>query len=698
MSSPCWLFAILLGGTAGKDVHFDWTIAERETMVYGQHRAYMREGILFFHNSSSNTGDAGSEHRVPSADVPSVLVADGFHRSVPTINGMLPGPTIEVEEGDTVVVHMKNSLANAATTIHWHGMYMRGTPWMDGVSQVTQCAVLPGESFTYRFVADPAGTHFYHAHHGVQRPDGLNGALIVRPKKPAPVRAAASASGAACAGGEWVLHLAVWQHADSQSLYTQRNGAGWYPAGPEAAPWKWTRDVSGKLVGEIPMQSGLVNGRGRFEGASSTANLTTFAPLVGGGSFCFRAIGSQEGKALRLSVDGHSLTVRSTDGAPVESAGGFESVVIFPGETFDVSVVPLPAVRVAAGALFWVRASTLEEGYANHTARAIVRYRDGGADQSAAEDAAADDRPELGLGTYNGPDPTTHPLAGGRVLNCPFPDFGPLASGIECVAIDSLRAAAGTPPVPGGNVTEIFLNFGFEPSINNRHFVTPAAPPLTQPPEEALPTPCDDAACDTSAFPREPCECTHTRPLPLNASVQLVLTNLGPGAFGMHPAHLHGHSFRVLRVGYPPVYNDTRAVCKWPAGAPHPECLSTDEITCAEGTGCAVAGWRGGAPPAGSLNFHRPPVKDTVVIPPGGYAVVRFRADNPGLWHLHCHMAHHLQAGMGMLLNEAPELHKHFPPPAGFPRCGSLADSGALQRHVADARGRWEELAGKLTR
>ena len=204
------------------------------------------------------------------------------------------------------------------------------------------------------------------------------------------------------------------------------------------------------------------------------------------------------------------LTALSPQGSPSSTAliaashGGFESVVIFPGETFDVSVVPLPAVRVAAGALFWVRASTLEEGYANHTARAIVRYRDGGADQSAAEDAAADDRPELGLGTYNGPDPTTHPLAGGRVPNCPFPDFGPLASGIECVAIDSLRAAAGTPPVPGGNVTEIFLNFGFEPSINNRHFVTPAAPPLTQPPGEALPTPCDDAACATSAFPRAP--------------------------------------------------------------------------------------------------------------------------------------------------------------------------------------------------
>ena len=73
-----------------------------------------------------------------------------------------------------------------------------------------------------------------------------------------------------------------------------------------------------------------------------------------------------------------------------------------------------------------------------------------------------------------------------------------------------------------------------------------------------------------------------------------------------------------------------------------------------EGTGCAKAAWRDGVPPP-SLNLHGRPVrKDTVIVPAGGYAVIRFRTDNPGWWHLHCHMAHHMQSGMGMLLNEAP--------------------------------------------
>ena len=84
------------------------------------------------------------------------------------------------------------------------------------------------------------------------------------------------------------------------------------------------------------------------------------------------------------------------------------------------------------------------------------------------------------------------------------------------------------------------------------------------------------------------------------------------------------------------------------------------------------------------------------MVPPGGYAVVRFVADNPGWWHLHCHMAQHLQSGMGMVLVEAPELLRQgglFGPPSGFPRCGNFEDTGEGAKHAAEARGRWEALA-----
>ena len=168
--------------------------------------------------------------------------------------------------------------------------------------------------------------------------------------------------------------------------------------------------------------------------------------------------------------------------------------------------------------------------------------------------------------------------------------------------------------------------------------------------------------------------------------------------------------------------------CRWPKGTPHAKCNQVTDIVSAPGTGYGKASWKPGLKP--ELNFERPPRKDTVVIPPGfyfemthsilrltvlvagGYVVIRFIADNPGWWHLHCHMAHHLQSGMGMMLNEAPELQgvmllvvrlriepfvpaAHFPPPAGFPKCRNFDDSASLASEVDEAQRRWEQLMHK---
>ena len=77
---------------------------------------------------------------------------------------------------------VKNQLANEAISIHFHGIYQRGTAFMDGVGKVTQCPIQPGQTFRYEFKAEPSGTFWYHAHVGSQQSDGLFGAFIVRDK------------------------------------------------------------------------------------------------------------------------------------------------------------------------------------------------------------------------------------------------------------------------------------------------------------------------------------------------------------------------------------------------------------------------------------------------------------------------------------------------------------------------------------
>jgi FtsP/CotA-like multicopper oxidase with cupredoxin domain len=100
-----------------------------------------------------------------------------------TYNGTIPGPMIRVTEGDKVRINLKNELP-VPTTIHWHGIAVPNA--MDGIPNVTQDPVAPGESFTYEFTASPAGTYMYHSHFegDIQVSAGLYAPFIIDPTEP----------------------------------------------------------------------------------------------------------------------------------------------------------------------------------------------------------------------------------------------------------------------------------------------------------------------------------------------------------------------------------------------------------------------------------------------------------------------------------------------------------------------------------
>src|SRR5262249_17366701 len=95
-----------------------------------------------------------------------------------TYNGHIPGPLIRAHVGDRVVVHFTNKLEQP-TTIHWHGV--RVPIEMDGVPDISQPEVKPGDTFTYDFVLRAAGLYWYHPNvmSAAQGVFGLYGALLV---------------------------------------------------------------------------------------------------------------------------------------------------------------------------------------------------------------------------------------------------------------------------------------------------------------------------------------------------------------------------------------------------------------------------------------------------------------------------------------------------------------------------------------
>ncbi|KAF8929631.1 hypothetical protein BGZ58_008804 [Dissophora ornata] len=96
-----------------------------------------------------------------------------------------------------------------------------------------------------------------------------------------------------------------------------------------------------------------------------------------------------------------------------------------------------------------------------------------------------------------------------------------------------------------------------------------------------------------------------------NAIVQIILDNsLG----GEHPFHLHGHVFQVIAQG--------------------------------------VGVYEEGKTPINTVNPMR---RDTATVPRHGFVVIRFKADNPGVWALHCHIEWHVTTGLVMQFVELPD-------------------------------------------
>eukprot|EP01084_Bolivina_argentea_P142229 249859_1 len=105
---------------------------------------------------------------------------DCVEKLVLTINGEFPGPEIRVYPNEEILIHVYNKLPTESITIHWHGQHQINTPWMDGISKISQCPIAPYSTFTYRFKAnEEAGTYFYHIHSGALIEGGAYGAFII---------------------------------------------------------------------------------------------------------------------------------------------------------------------------------------------------------------------------------------------------------------------------------------------------------------------------------------------------------------------------------------------------------------------------------------------------------------------------------------------------------------------------------------
>lgn len=298
-----------------------------------------------------------------------------------TVNRQLPGPPVHVCRGDYIVVDIANHMHGTATAIHWHGAQQRNSQHMDGVPYVTQCPIPFGQRFRYAFGANEVGTHFYHAHAGHHKSNGLYGAMVVRNVNAGAARNADSEALYDVDRSEHVVLISDALHALAESL------------------------VHGLPDRRIRPESLLINGRGKWIHAPNASSSSTgpAAPLLAifhvrqGRRYRFRIINSASHMCpVRLQIERHRMWVISSDGEPVEGLL-VDALFSSGGERYDVVLWG----DGEAGRDYWMRVRVVgacETGMGSHLEQfAVVRYAAENEDSAAAADDddndGSDERP-----------------------------------------------------------------------------------------------------------------------------------------------------------------------------------------------------------------------------------------------------------------------------------------------------------------
>ncbi|XP_061193764.1 uncharacterized protein LOC133201995 [Saccostrea echinata] len=643
---------------------------------------FIRNGTFFKKCSSDVVSIARPFAEIPLTyeEMEDVVTADGNYKFMYSINKQFPAPTIVVDENQKVKVRIHNDLVNEAVTFHWHGMFQKETPWMDGVSMLTQCPILPGQTFTYEFIASPRGTHWYHSHHGAMRTSGLAGALIVLPRQKTERYDIPKVA------NDVVLMVQEWNSkmSDAQLVNIQK----WYMLSfsqnldtDNCVTTKRNYDGTISTLAE-PYNNALVNGKTRYfsEQYSERQRLLPLEVFnISSNTYNrFRLINSGMTGSFRISIDSHKLLLIASDGVdlvPVE----IDFLIINPGETYDVI---LYANSIAGN--YWIRVETtvVMDVHFNpiqqNVSFAQLHYKE-----------ADDELPKSEERKCSVIEPCV-------MANCQWsPDsMARIEPSVKCLSIADLKASSisrmlnpvSIPDSPD-DFQEIFLNFHFtgngvkraRPAVNAIHYKSPPTPLLISPDivkDKSIV--CNNEHMENCG---EYCQCTHVVKLETKKTTQLVLiAENGLQTGTSHPVHLHGNRFQVLKIGHA-VLNKTTGFVQ----------DANQDIQFSQNFSKAKwrdSTWRNGNVP--DLKIENPPLKDTVVVPNRGYVVVRLQTDNPGFWLLHCHLETHMNIGMAVVLQvgelyEMPELPSHFPKCSNFhldsvslPLSNSIKPDGTL--------------------
>ncbi|KAI1132488.1 multicopper oxidase-domain-containing protein [Nemania abortiva] len=521
---------------------------------------------------------------------------DGIHKPMMLINNQFPGPLIEINEGDVVLVKVLNKASNA-TALHWHGIFQNGTNWMDGAAGVTQCPIAPGHSYQYKFnVTGQSGTYFYHGHQGVQALDGLVGPMVIHNRREAgrPYTT------------DRVILLQDWWYDSASGLMREVLSPG-----VEDAPIPNTALMNG-------VNRAVCSDHPHRECTEVKATSLPHLDVTSGDRHRIRFINVGGFAWFQVAVDDHDdLQVVEVDGTIVEPTLS-SPLVISPGQRYSA------ILRADHGdGAYWLRARMITSCFADQKlpengideAKAIVRY-------TSKLEARHDDHDDESTGGNHGQDEGSQDLILPQTTSeLPFLSV--------CRDLSSTTSFHPSPQLPAPEVADHSWYFRVNLAIgdwrlqrgvfNSSSFRPNLKSPTLHRVLNGLAQNNESFAVEgvnTAAFDAESELVISNNKI---ETVDMILQNMDENS---HPFHLHGTRMWVLGQGhgYFPSYE---ALGLLPEGK--------------------------GLLDATNNTVTRNPLKrDTITVEGFGWVLLRFIADNPGVWLFHCHVIWHSEAGMGM--------------------------------------------------
>ena len=297
--------------------------------------AYSQEHL---NSSKSTTTLTGTEFDLTVGETK--VNFTGSERIATTINGGIPSPTLIWREGETVTIRVTNHLA-VSTSIHWHGLIL---PYqMDGVPGVSFQGIAPGETFTYSFKVEQAGTYWYHSHSGFQEMTGMYGSIIIMPKTGERIKT----------DRDMVVQLSDWTDENPMSVFAHLKQQSDYYNYSQPTARDFFNDVSRYGMGQAIGMRKMWNEMRMSPTDLADLSATTFTFLTNGqtpndnwtGLFKLgetirlRFVNGSSNTFFDVRIPGLKLTVVSADGQDVEPVS-VDEFRFGPGETYDVIVKP----------------------------------------------------------------------------------------------------------------------------------------------------------------------------------------------------------------------------------------------------------------------------------------------------------------------------------------------------------------------